>query len=190
MTMPPTGSDPLLPATLHHVDELRIVGMTAEFPCTTTEVWDAVRLPAILEQWAPYTAEHSLSELGPVAVTLFGDGGEHFGMECEVLAATEPDGLTAAELDHTWGPDVLRWRITASPLGATLHLLHELADPGMASAVAAGWHLCFAVLGSVLESADDDPLPPIVASRARDFGWDELNERYAEALGVDAARVW
>jgi hypothetical protein len=45
---------------------------------------------------------------------------------------------------------------------------------------AAGWHICLAVLAAVL---DDHDVDRVVGSRANDYGWSALRERYDTTLG-------
>lgn len=61
------------------------------------------------------------------------------------------------------------------------HPRHTLDDRGVVSQVAAGWHICLDAADAML---DGRPLGPVQAGNAKKFGWDQLNERYAEHLGV------
>ncbi|MDQ1560679.1 MAG: hypothetical protein QOE85_20, partial [Actinomycetota bacterium] len=56
----------------------------------------------------------------------------------------------------------------------------------MASAVAAGWHLCLEVADAVLAGK---PTAPVRGSEALKHGWQDLNERYAAALRVEPSRI-
>ena len=87
-------------------------------------------------------------------------------------------------LVYRWGDDQLRWELTATEDGTTLVLSHSLRDEGFTSAVAAGWHMCLDVLDALMKDA---PFGPVVGSRAKDYGWDDLNQQYAEILGVKAS---
>lgn len=44
---------------------------------------------------------------------------------------------------------------------------------------AAGWHLCLDVADRLL---DGDPVGPIRGAEAKDFGWADLRDAYAERL--------
>jgi hypothetical protein len=50
---------------------------------------------------------------------------------------------------------------------------------------AAGWHICFDVLGRLL---DGQPIGRIAGTQARQFGWQRLNVEYAKQFGVEAAK--
>jgi hypothetical protein len=56
----------------------------------------------------------------------------------------------------------------------------------MASANAAGWHLCLEVAESLLAGK---PIPPMRGMEALEHGWREINERYAAALGVAPSQL-
>ena len=51
----------------------------------------------------------------------------------------------------------------------------------LAPKVAAGWHLCLVVAERLL---DGEPIEPIVGEQAREYGWDDLHDAYAQRLGV------
>jgi hypothetical protein len=93
-------------------------------------------------------------------------------------------------LEYSWADDMLAWHITSigTVIGASSRLtLHQtLADEAMASAVAAGWHLCLDVAAAVL---DGSPVAPIRGMDALKHGWFDLNDRYAGALGVAPTRI-
>jgi hypothetical protein len=76
---------------------------------------------------------------------------------------------------------MLAWRLTSVGARCRLTLHQTLADEKMASANAAGWHLCLAVAKSVLAGKK---VPPVRGAEAMDHGFAELNEGYAAALGV------
>jgi hypothetical protein len=77
-------------------------------------------------------------------------------------------------------PVAPRWTLTPTRDGSRLTLentFDERADRGMH---AAGWHLCLAVLAAVLDGHDVDR---VVGSRANDYGWSALRDRYDANLG-------
>jgi len=93
-----------------------------------------------------------------------------------VLEADPPNLLV-----YRWGEDVLRWELTSTEDGTRLILKHTLHDEGFSSAAAAGWHLCLDVADALMKGT---PFGPVIGSRAKQYGWDDLNQRYAELLGV------
>ena len=72
----------------------------------------------------------------------------------------------------------------ASERGTRLTLQHTLEDPDLAPKVAAGWHICLVVAERLL---DGTPTGPIRGQDARNYGWDDLHRRYAEAIGTRLA---
>lgn len=48
--------------------------------------------------------------------------------------------------------------------------------------MAAGWHLCLVVAEHLL---DGEPIAPIRGASARDYGWEQLRDRYADKLGIE-----
>ncbi|MCU1479046.1 MAG: hypothetical protein JWQ64_3739 [Subtercola sp.] len=167
-------------------------------------VWQALTDPAQLRLWAPHTADRVLDSFGPATLIMLADGnGDDQEVSIEVLVV-KPYHV----LKHTWGPDVLRWEITADVTpdgpevllsdvnpaggdedgaGSVLVLRHTLGDPSMVSAVAAGWQLCFDVLQTVLGG---HPVPPRRGANALNYGWTELNERFADELKVKPSVVF
>jgi uncharacterized protein YndB with AHSA1/START domain len=142
-------------------------------------VWAALTEPEQLAQWAPYTADRDLAGTGDATLTMI-DGDNLQDLPASVIRA-EPPLL----LEHTWGGDLLRWELTRTPAGTRLTLRHTLDDREWAPKVAAGWHLCLVVADRLLNGR---PIDPIRGEDAHRFGWDELNERYAERLADDRNR--
>jgi uncharacterized protein YndB with AHSA1/START domain len=162
------------------------VVFTRDFADAPDRVWIALTDPEQLALWAPHTADRNLSSVGKVVFTMLGgvdDGTPAFDVPGAVLIAEKP-----STLEHSWGTDVLDWRLDAldESAGSRLTLRHTLSDAGMASAVAAGWHLCLEVADTVLAGK---PTSPVRGADALKHGWPGLNERYAAALGVEPSRV-
>ena len=151
-------------------------------------VWSALTDPAQLAQWAPFTADRDLATPGSATLSMIdtNDAGDH--QETADLPASvticEPPSL----LEYTWGDDVLRWELTPSTddQGTELTLRHTLSQPRMDSAVTAGWHICLDVADALLAG---DPIGLIVGAEARQHGWDDLNQRYADHLGIERSQV-
>lgn len=118
---------------------------------------DVPRSPG--EVWAALTAPALLAKWSP------------FTEHPAVVRHTEPPNV----VEYTWGDDILRWEVG----GGRLTLRHTMAERERAPEMAAGWHLCLAVLQRLL---DGDPVEPIVGQRAMDFGWEHLREQYAKVL--------
>ena len=137
-------------------------------------VWEVLTEPGQLRHWAPYVSDRDLATVGEAELTMQDDSAAE--LTGTVLEADPPQLLV-----HLWGADQLRWELTGTDDGTTLTLRHSFVAESMAPALAAGWHICLDVADALMK---DVPFGPVVGERARDFGWDELNEQYAEALGV------
>ena len=140
-------------------------------------VWAAITDPDQLGQWAPFTADRSLATVGDVVLTMV-EGMEVDASDAHVTRA-EPPRL----LEYTWGTQPLRWELEAVDGGTKLTLSHTVDASDWVPKVAAGWHLCLVVAERLL---DGDPIPPIRGADAKNFGWLELNDAYAAALGIES----
>jgi uncharacterized protein YndB with AHSA1/START domain len=139
------------------------------------KVWAALTEPGQLAAWAPYTADRDLARPGAVTLRMFDDDRTE-DMASEVVRA-EPPVL----LEHTFGPDLLRWELEGTGTGTRLTLRHRVEDRDWLPKVAAGWHICLDVAERLL---DGNPIPPIRGAAAADFGWSDLNARYAQSFGI------
>jgi uncharacterized protein YndB with AHSA1/START domain len=156
--------------------------LTWDFREGSPAVWSLLTRPERLRLWAPYTADRDLSKVGHAVLSMLGDGSApEIEIPSVVLVADAPHVL-----EHSWSSDLLAWRLT--PVGSRCRLtLHQtLADDTMASANAAGWHLCMVTAGAVLRGED---VAPVRGMEAMNHGWAELNDAYAAALGVAPARL-
>ena len=162
-------ADDLDPGPLADVDLVDdTLVLTRKLGHSPETVWRALTDPAWLPEWAPFTADRDLGT--PGAATLHMTDGQDTDLPTVVRRAEPPDVL-----EYTWGGDVLCWQ----PTGSRLVLRHTIADREQAPAMAAGWHLCLAVLQRLL---DGDPVGPIVGEDAMKYGWDDLREQYAKVL--------
>jgi uncharacterized protein YndB with AHSA1/START domain len=135
-------------------------------------VWSALTDPDELRAWAPYTADRNLGSTGP-AVLIMIDGDQVTRM---------PTTLTADAprlLEFEWGGELLRWELLSVGDGTDLELQHTVGDHSDLSKMAAGWHLCLLVADDHLGGGSH---PPIVGAAAQDYGWERLEEEYAERL--------
>ena len=142
--------------------------LTRDLRHSPDAVWRALTDPALLAEWAPFTAYRDLCT--PGTATLHMTDGQDTDPPTVVRRA-EPPTL----VEYTWGGDALCWEVA----GPRLVLRHTIADRDRAPAMAAGWHLCLAVLERPL---DGDPVGPIVGENAMRYGWDDLREQYAKVL--------
>ncbi|HST80789.1 MAG TPA: SRPBCC family protein [Kineosporiaceae bacterium] len=152
--------------------------LSRELSHPVKRVWEALTEPGQLRQWAPFTADRNLETPGDVVMTMLESAdpsGDADQTAC--VLESEPPRL----LVYRWGGDVLRWELTGTADGTTVVLRHTLADPGMASASAAGWHICLDAADALIKGV---PFGPAVGSKASAYGWPDLNRRYAEILDV------
>jgi uncharacterized protein YndB with AHSA1/START domain len=165
-----------------------IVVMPREFPHSRHEVWSLLTDPKLLSNWAPFTSDRSLAGIGRATLTML-DGGDR-GLADIQSVVFVADALET--LEYSWAEDTLSWMLEDAVAQAggrascRITLRQTLADDRMASAVAAGWHLCLDVAESVL---DGHPTPPIRGMDAMDHGWAALNRRYARLFGVKPTRI-
>jgi uncharacterized protein YndB with AHSA1/START domain len=158
------------------------VVLTRDFAAGRDSVWRLLTVPDSLEMWSPFTADRDLSQVGRCVLRMLGgDGTADADLASVVLVADCP-----RLLEHSWASDMLAWQITTAGSASRLTLHQTLADASMASAMAAGWHLCFEVAASVLAGS---PIAPVRGMDAMEHGWSELNDRYATALGVAPSKV-
>lgn len=142
------------------------------------KVWAALTEPAQLRQWSPFTADRNLETVGDATLTMI-DGDTREDFQAVVSRAERP-----TVLEYTWGTNLLHWELSATQSGTRLTLRHTVEDPEWIPKVAAGWHICLAVAERLL---DGTPIGPIVGESARNHGWDELHDAYAERLGISSA---
>ena len=142
-------------------------------PHPPEKVWAALTDPGRLDQWAPFAAARDLSRPGETTLTMV-DGPDRTDLPATVLRAEAP-----ALLEYTWGDDLLRWELTPADGGTRLTLRHTVAERDVVPMVAAGWHLCVAVLARLLAG---DPVGVIRGRDAKAHGWDELRAAYAGKL--------
>ncbi|MGR6321426.1 SRPBCC family protein [Micromonospora soli] len=137
------------------------------------KVWAALTEPDQLAQWAPFVASRDLGTPGDA--TLSTVDGDQTWPEPATVVRTERPSL----LEYSWGDGLLRWELTPTGTGTRLTLRHRIDRPDLAPQMAAGWHLCLDVADHLLAG---DPVGPIRGAEAKDFGWDELRDAYAERL--------
>ncbi len=142
------------------------------------KVWAALTDPAELGEWAPFTTDRNLATVGDVTLTMI-DGDVSEEAPATVRRA-EPPTL----LEYTWGDDLMRWELAPTEAGTRLTLRHTLQDRDWVPKVAAGWHLCLVVAEHLM---DGRPIGPIRGQDARNHGWDQLRDAYADALAAPGA---
>jgi len=144
------------------------------------KVWAALTDPAQVREWAPFDADRSLAEVGPVKLSTVG-APKTMVSETHVTRAKAPKLL-----EYRWGDQDLRWQLEPLGQGTRLTLWHAI-DRNFIAMGAAGWHICLDVLEHLVGG---DPLGRIVAGEAMKFDWPRLNEEYSKQLGVEVRKPW
>jgi uncharacterized protein YndB with AHSA1/START domain len=162
---------PLADASVVAAGEQWTLIFVRPLPHPPEKVWAALTDPGRLDQWAPFTAAGDLSLVGETTLTMV-DGSDRTDLPATVLRAEAP-----TLLEYTWGDNLLRWELTPADGGTRLTLRHTVAKHDEAPMVAAGWHLCVAVLARLLAG---DPVGVIRGQDATAYGWADLREGYAE----------
>jgi uncharacterized protein YndB with AHSA1/START domain len=139
-------------------------------------VWDALTDPGQLSGWAPYISDRDLGQTGAATLTMI-DGNEQMELHANVTRADPP-----SLLEYSWGSDELRWELAAEGEGTRLTLRHTIDDEDFVPKIAAGWHLCLVVAERLL---DGNPIEPIRGDDAKNYGWGELSDAYADELDID-----
>ncbi len=137
------------------------------------KVWLALTEGEHLKAWFPSTIE---GDWVPGAALRFGFNGG-FSSEGRVVEFDPP-----AALEFTWGQgETLRFELVPAGEECVLTFVNRFDELGKAARDAAGWHSCL----DTLELRLDGRTPPW---QGREH-WQELNVRYAEALGPEAATI-
>jgi uncharacterized protein YndB with AHSA1/START domain len=140
-------------------------------------VWSALTDPEQLREWAPFDADRSLGAVGTAKLTTVG-APTPMVTESQIKRA---DAEEALELN--WGGQDLRWELEPIGGGGTrLRLWHNI-DRRFIAMGAAGWHVCFDVLGRLLAGQPIGRLvgPPVMKLE----GWQRLHAEYAKQFGVE-----
>jgi uncharacterized protein YndB with AHSA1/START domain len=139
------------------------------------KVWTALTDPEQLREWAPFDPDRNLGSVGPAKLSTVG---APYVSETTVKRADAPKAL-----EFHWGGGDMRWEL--EPLGdaGTRLTLWANIDRRYIAMGAAGWHVCFDVLGRLLAG---QPLGRIAGPEAMKFaGWQRLHAEYAKQFGVE-----
>jgi uncharacterized protein YndB with AHSA1/START domain len=135
-------------------------------------VWEALTDPAQLREWAPFDADGSLGAAG-ATVKLTWTGTANVS-EATVTCAEPPSVLEFHDI---------RWELEPLGGGTRLTLWHRI-DRRFIAWGAAGWHICFDVLGRFLAG---EPLGRIAGPDAAKFGaWQRLVGEYTKQFATEA----
>jgi uncharacterized protein YndB with AHSA1/START domain len=144
--------------------------LVRELRHTPEKVWQALTDPEHLREWAPFVADGNLGTVGTVKLTWVGTPTP---FEARVTRADAPKVLEYSDT---------RWELEAFAGGTRLTLWHNI-DRRFIAMGAAGWHICFDVLDSILSGT---PIGRIAGSDAMKFsGWQRLNAEYSKQFGLE-----
>src|SRR5215468_6642353 len=168
------------PASGAHIEkegEKWTLVLVRELRHSPERVWRALTDPAQLREWAPFEADGSLGTAGAtVKLTTVGAPTPQVS-ETRVTRADAP-----RVLEYNWGAQDVRWELEAFGGGTRLTLWHNI-NRNFISMGAAGWHICFDVLGRLLAG---QPIGRMVGPDAMKFGgWQRLHAEYAKQFGVE-----
>jgi len=141
------------------------------------KVWEALTDPVHLREWAPFDADGNLGTVGnKVKLTTVGALKPHV-TETTVTRADAPNFL-----EYKWGGNDMRWEL--EPLGGGTRLtLWTTINRHFIAMGAAGWHMCFDVLDSVLAG---QPIGRIAGPEGMKLpGFQRLHAEYAKLFGVE-----
>jgi len=152
--------------------------LVREYHHPPEKVWQALTDPAHLRQWAPFDADGSLARAGATVKLTTVGAPTPYASETTVKRADAPKLL-----EYQWGDGDIRWELEAIGGGTRLTLWTSIGRRFIAMG-AAGWHICFDVLGRLLAGA---PIGRIAGPDAMKVGgWQRLNAEYAKQFGVEA----
>ena len=134
------------------------------------KVWQALTDPAHLREWAPFVADGNLDTAGATVKLTW--VGTPTPIETRVTRADPPRLLEYGDI---------RWELEGSAGGTRLTLWHSI-DRRFISWGAAGWHIAFDVLDSLLSGT---PIGRIAGGDALKFGWQRLVAEYARQFGIE-----
>lgn len=137
-------------------------------------VWEALTDPEQLREWAPFEADGNLAAAGATVHLTW--AGTAQVTAARVMRADAPRVLELGDM---------RWELEPLGSGTRLTLWHAI-DRRFVAWGAAGWHICFDVLGRLLAGA---PLGRIAGAAAMQSGnWQRLVAEYAQQFGADAPK--
>jgi uncharacterized protein YndB with AHSA1/START domain len=143
-------------------------------PHPPEKVWRAITEPEHLAAWFPARIDGERRD--GAALRFVFEGGE--GPTTDgVITVFDPPSV----LEFTWGPEVLRFVLTAEPGGTGLRFVNTFDEVGKAARDGAGWHVCL------------DRLAADLGGRAQPDGqveqWKAVHDRYVAAFGPEATTI-
>ena len=172
-TLANIATDELLEAQLERDDDGSVLTISTVVAANPDELWQWITNPARIARWSPAVPNRNLSSVGPASLR---ENPGDSPVDGEVLLIDAPRQLT-----QRFDSSTLHWTIGESSQGSVLRLDQRLPPDiaDQASMMAAGWHVCFAVLREVVKGRD---IARVVGPVSVEYGWNELNERYGRAF--------
>jgi uncharacterized protein YndB with AHSA1/START domain len=166
-----------------HADDLGVLeqgkgrhrlSFTRFLPYPPEKVWRAITEPAHLAAWFPARIDGDRDAGAPLRFVFEHDEGPPGDGVVEIF---EPPRVFA----FTWGPESLRFELTAAEGGTILTFVNGFDELGKAVRDAAGWHYCLERLDADVDGRvyQDEPVPR----------WKTLERLYAEAFPPEAATI-
>lgn len=153
------------------------LAMVRTFRHPPEQVWEAITDPEHLREWAPFDASGSLATAG-ATVSLTTVGAPAPQVAETTITRAEPPTL----LEYEWGAHPMRWELEPFQGGTRLKLWTSIPKNYIAMG-AAGWHICFDVMGRLL---DGTPVGRRVGmGLMSDDGWNRLHAEYAKRFGIE-----
>ena len=151
------------------------LALVREFHHPPAVVWKALTDPAQLREWAPFDADRDLGAVGATVKLTTVGAPSPMVSETTITRADAPNTL-----EYTWGGFDVRWQLERITGGTRLKLWTNI-NRRYISMGAAGWHVCFDVLGRLL---DGHPIGRIVGPDAMKIdGWHRLHAEYTKQFG-------
>jgi len=176
-TLANLATDDLLQLVLTDDPDGPTLAMRTTLAGSPAQVWPWLVEPERLRLWSPSIPNRILDSAGPATAFESPDGETVDG---EVISVDPP-----RELVQRWATSLLRWTLAPASeddVDDTVLVLEHKLEPSaadQASMMAAGWHLCLAVLRQHLAG---NPVDRVVGEDALLYGWAELHERYTRLL--------
>lgn len=134
--------------TLSSKDGRTVLRMERQLTHPPEKVWRALTDPTELVGWFPAAVELDLRLGGEISFH-FPDGEDDFVEDPDntgVIRSYEPPRL----LEYSWGAELHRWELSATPDGCLLVLTATYDDRQGSASFTAGWLGCFAALDQLL----------------------------------------
>lgn len=139
-----------------------------DLPVSLRDLWERMTFPEQARTWTPCVPDEQIVAPGPITLR---EQSDDEPLRENALVVRAP-----CELIHTWGDGQVHWLMSAADGRSQLTLQHTVPRRDEVPMMAAGWHICLAVLRASIRWED---IERIVGDRALDYGFEVLRDRYA-----------